>query len=75
MRACIKGRFMDHPSIAAVISWHLAANFVKSDDDGGGKVAILESKVKALVARLDRLEARSPGDGGKKKKKSKGSDD
>lgn len=68
MRAYIKGRFIDHPSISAVISRHLAANFVKTDEDGGAKVALLESKIKALTARLDRFEAKAPGDNRKKKK-------
>lgn len=69
MRAYIKGRFVDHPSIAAVISRHLAANFVKTDEDSNSKLVAMESKIKVLTARLDRYEAKSPNNGGKGKKK------
>jgi hypothetical protein len=67
MRAYVKHQFAEHPSVNAVISRHLAANYIKPEEDAGAKIALLESKLKAITVRLDRMESKGSPEGGKKK--------
>jgi glycyl-tRNA synthetase beta subunit len=53
----VKHQFHDHPAVSAVITRHLASNFVKPEVSGSGekKVAALSSKVDALEAKVQLL--------------------
>jgi hypothetical protein len=69
MRAYVKHQFTEHPSVNAVISRHLAANYIKPEEEASSKISILENKLKALTTRLDRMETKVSPVGGKQKKK------
>ncbi len=62
----IKHRFYEHPAIAAVLTHHLADNYVKPDDEVATKVTAVEKSLKALVAWVDML-----GSKGKDKEQAK----
>jgi hypothetical protein len=53
MNEYVKHQFHDHPAVSAVITRHLAANFIKPDTGSGG-----EKKLSALGSKIDALESR-----------------
>jgi hypothetical protein len=48
MSKYLRHQFYEHPSISAVLAWHLADNYVKPDDAQGMKIKALEEKIKQL---------------------------
>jgi hypothetical protein len=55
MERYIKHQFYEHPSIAAVLAWHLADNYIKPDDALASKLTTLDKAHTALVKRVDTL--------------------
>jgi exonuclease VII small subunit len=53
----LRSRFYEHQSITAVISRHLADNYVKPDDSAATKIASLEKSVDKLAKSLSTLES------------------
>ena len=72
MEDYMKLQFLDHPTISAVISRHLASHHVKSDDQAGAKLKKCEELIKNLQSKIDKLEttvkqlANNGGGNGKK---------
>ena len=62
----MKHQFTEHPSVNAVISRHLAANYIKPEEEAGSKIALLENKINALTSRLDKFEAKASPNGKEK---------
>jgi len=56
MSSYLKGRFYEHQFITAVISRHLADNFVKHDDKVGPQVTALEKAVEKTARGTEKLE-------------------
>ena len=50
--------FYEHPSIPAVIAWHLAASHIKPDDSIETRMHKLEEKVAEQKRRIDCIESR-----------------
>lgn len=57
MSGYLKSRFYKHQSITAVISWHLADNFVKPDDSLSNKVTTLEKSIDKLTKSVSSIES------------------
>jgi len=53
MEGYVRHQFHAHPHVASVITRHLAANFVKTDDS-----TALEAKVTALATKLDSISGK-----------------
>jgi hypothetical protein len=51
----LRHQFYEHPSISAVLSRHLADNYVKPDDAQASKIKELESSIKLLQTKLDSI--------------------
>jgi hypothetical protein len=50
--------FFEHPSISAVIAWHLASNHTKPDATLEGKHRTLDERVIKLSSKVDGIESR-----------------
>jgi len=57
MEDYMKLQFLEHPTISAVISRHLAAHHVKSDDQTGTKLKKCEEQLRNMQSKIDKLEA------------------
>jgi hypothetical protein len=56
MASYLKSRFYEHHSLTAVISWHLADNYVKPDDLLSSKVAAFEKQSNKVSKSIIQLE-------------------
>jgi hypothetical protein len=57
MSSYLKSRFYEHQSITAVISRHLADNFVKHDDKVGPRLAVLEKTMEKTTKSVQHMES------------------
>jgi hypothetical protein len=57
MSGYLKSRFYEHQSITAVISRHLADNFVKPDDSVSSKVSTLEKSIDKITKSVSSVES------------------
>jgi septal ring factor EnvC (AmiA/AmiB activator) len=57
MAGYLKSRFYEHQFITAIISRHLADNYVKPDDTLASKVSSLEKLIEKLSKTLSQLES------------------
>ena len=48
--------FYEHPSISAVLAWHLADHYVKHDNTHSSQLTTLEKLVKSMSTHIDKLE-------------------
>jgi len=55
MAKYLKHQFYEHPAIAAVLTRHLADNYVKPDATQESKIQELDKSLKGLTARVDSL--------------------
>ena len=77
MEDYMKLQFLEHPTISAVISRHLAAHHVKADDQTGTKLKKYEEQLRNMQSKIDKLEtavARLGNNGQNGKKLKKGQD-
>ena len=51
-------KFVEHPSISAVIAWHLAAHHTRPDSTVEEKCHKLEEKITVIARKQDSLESR-----------------
>jgi hypothetical protein len=58
MNRYLKHQFYEHPSISAVLAWHLADNYVKPDDAQGTKIKALENQLKQLETSQSTLQSK-----------------
>ena len=56
METYVQARFLEHPSISAVLARHLADNYTKPDDSQGSKVTALQDVVAKLTQRCNKIE-------------------
>jgi uncharacterized coiled-coil protein SlyX len=57
MAGYLRTRFYEHPAITAVISRHLADNYVKPDDTHGTKISALEKQLEKQTKTIATIEA------------------
>lgn len=58
MEAYVKHQFHVHPHVSSVITYHLATNFVKPDQSQDTKYTAVDTKVKALLSKVDAHECK-----------------
>lgn len=67
MEHYLKHHFYEHPSISAVLAWHLADNYIKPDSSSSSQITTLEKPVKSLTTHLDKLDKDPSGKQGQGK--------